>query len=72
MYSARAQILSRAGRLEEARAAAQVERDVADQLDRLDRAGAADYDLATIALAMERWDEAAAALKAALFTTGAA
>ena len=70
IHSARAQILGRSGRLEEARAAAQAERDLADQLDRPDLVSAAEYDLAVVALTRERWDEAAELTGSALAAGG--
>jgi tetratricopeptide (TPR) repeat protein len=70
VLSARSQILSRSGRLDEAREAAQIERELGDQLDRPDLTGAADYDLGMIALTMGRWEEAATLVEAALGSGG--
>jgi len=70
VLSSKAQILARMERLDEARAVAQVERDLADRLDRPDLTAGADYDLGIIAVAAAEFDEAAAHFETALATVG--
>jgi DNA-binding SARP family transcriptional activator/tetratricopeptide (TPR) repeat protein len=70
VLSAKAQILCRMGRLDEAREIAQAEHDLADRLDRPDLAAASDYDLGVIALRGDQFQEAAALFEAALATGG--
>jgi tetratricopeptide (TPR) repeat protein len=70
VLSAKAQILARMDRLEDARAVAIAERDLADRLDRPDLAAGADYDLGVIALRGDRFVDAADLFEAALATGG--
>ncbi|MEA2254089.1 MAG: hypothetical protein QOG35_134, partial [Solirubrobacteraceae bacterium] len=70
VLSAKSQVLARAGRLDEARAVANLECDIAERLDRADAAAAGEHDRGVIELLAGHYDESAELLASALERSG--